>query len=102
MGSRKSNLWILGPDLNEPNEFAGTATFLGSGATLQIQHAAIFPNANEFPGVPSDNDFYRVVAQNTGTLDFQVYFRVISAALIPAGGQLNVTVLDAAGNVVAS
>ncbi len=63
-GSQPSpNLLILGPDNNEPNEFQANAAFVGSGSTLQIQHASIFPNFNEFPGMPSDNDYYRVVAQ---------------------------------------
>ena len=94
------NLLILGPDTNEPNENQGNSTFLGSGPTLQIQHASIFPNSAEFPGVPSDNDFYRVVAYSTGTLDFQVYFRLFSAALLPAGGNINLQVLDSTGAIV--
>ena len=28
--------------------------------------------------MPSDNDYYRVVAQTTGTLDFQVYFKLFT------------------------
>src|SRR5262249_29118569 len=75
-GPLNPNLLIMGPDTNEPNESLGTATFLGSGSTIQVQHAAIFPNTAEFPGVPADQDFYKVVAQVTGTLDFQVFFRV--------------------------
>ena len=71
------NLLIMGPDPNEPNQNTvpinvppapspaaiANATFLGSGSTLQVQNAAIFPNANEFPFVPADQDFYQVVAQ---------------------------------------
>ncbi len=94
------NLLILGPDGNEPNEFQANAAFLGSGANIQIQHAAIFPTSSEFPGVAADNDFYRLVADQTGTLDFQVYFKLFSAALLPGGGALNLQVLDAAGNIV--
>ena len=52
--------------------------------------------------MPADNDFYRVVAQTTGTLDFQVYFHLYRAALLPAGGNLNLTVLDGAGDVIAA
>ncbi len=44
------NLLVMGPDLNEPNDFQGTATFLGSGATLQVQNATIFPAGSEYPG----------------------------------------------------
>lgn len=96
----KPNLLILGPDLYEPNEFQDTAAFLGSGPNLQIQHASIFPNSSEHPGVPADLDFYRVVAEKTGTLDFQVYFRLFDPALLPGGGELGIQVLDAAGNVI--
>jgi len=95
-----TNLLVLGPDLNDPNGTQAGATFLGSGATIQIQNAAIFPNNAEFPGVPADNDFYRVVAQTTGTLDFQVYFRTFATTLLPAGGNLDIQVLDAAGNII--
>jgi len=42
-GSLNPNLLVIGPDLNEPNEQQGTATFLGSGSTIQVQHATIFP-----------------------------------------------------------
>ena len=89
LNAGQPNLLIMGPDLNEPNEYQANAAFVGSGATLQIQHASIFPNFKEFPGVPSDNDYYRVVAQTTGTLDFQVYFKLFDPALLPAGGNLN-------------
>ena len=53
------------------------------------------------PLVPADQDFYRVVAQTTGTLDFQVYFQLYDPTLLPAGGNLALEVLDAAGNVIA-
>jgi hypothetical protein len=99
-GSGNPNLLVMGPDLNEPNEQLGTATFLGSAPTIQIQHAAIFTKSGELPGVPADNDFYRVVALTTGIVDFQVFFRTFSPALLPAGGNLSLAVLDAAGNVI--
>jgi len=101
------NLLILGPDLNEPNQNPVNgnpfnATFLGSGPTINVQNAAIFPNNTEFPFVPADQDYYRVVAQNSGTLDFQVYFNLFDPALFPAGGNLNIQVLDVNGNVIAT
>ncbi len=39
----------MGPDLYEPNESIANAAFLGSGSTLQIQNASIFPNSNTNP-----------------------------------------------------
>src|SRR5262249_44216445 len=88
------NLLVMGPDLYDPNNEQGTSAFLGSGSTLQIQNASIFPNATEFPGVPAETDYYQVVAQTTGTLDFQVYFRTFNPALLPGGGQLNLQAFD--------
>ncbi len=101
------NLLILGPDLYEPNQnpvngSPFNAAFLGSGPTINVQNVAIFPNNAEFPFVPADQDYYRVVAQNTGTLDFQVYFNLYDSALFPAGGNLNIQVLDVNGNIIAT
>ena len=97
----EGNILVMGPDANEPNDFQSIATFLGSGATLQIQHASIFPNNAQFPGIPGDQDYYQVVAQSTGTLDFQVYFNLYTG-LLPAAGELDLQVLDAAGDVIAA
>ena len=105
------NLLVLGPDLNEPNQNnlapplpfdpQFNATFLGSGSTLNVQNAAIFPNANEFPFVPADLDYYQVVAQYTGTMDFESYFKLYDPLLFPAGGNLDVQAFDAAGDKIA-
>ncbi len=95
------NLLILGPDNYEQNEFLSTASFLGSGSTINVSNLAIFPNAFEHRFVVPDQDFFRVVAQNTGTLDFQVYFRMFAAAgagSLPGGGNLDLQAFDVAGN----
>jgi hypothetical protein len=94
------NLLVMGPDLNEPNDSQGTATFLGSGATLQVQNATIFPAGSEYPGAPADQDYYQVVAQTTGTLDFQVYFHLYTN-LLPGNGALNLQAFDVAGDLIA-
>jgi hypothetical protein len=94
------NLLVMGPDVYDPNFTEGTSAFIGSGSTLQIQNASIFPNSSEFPGVPANQDWYRVVAQTTGTLDFQVYFRAFNPALLPGGGILTAEVRDVNGNIV--
>ena len=93
-------LLILGPDQYEPNETRATAAYLGSGSVINVPHLAIFPDANEHRFVPADQDYFRVVTQKTGTLDFQVYFRMFATTLLPAGGDINIEVLDAAGNVI--
>ena len=93
------NLLIMGPDLNEPNEYRDNSAFLGSGSNLQVFNGEIFPNADEHIGVPEDHDYYRVVAEVNGTLDFQVYFDDLNA-LVPGDGDLDIEVLDAAGNSI--
>ncbi len=95
------NLLILGPDVYEQNEYVQTAAYIGSGEALNVTNLAIFPNATEHPGVPADQDYFRFVADTTGTMDFQVYFNVYADTLLPAGGNIDIEVLDVAGNVVA-
>ena len=96
------NLLIMGPDLNEPNEYRANATFLGSGAVLQELHASIFVPAGEFPLVPADQDFYRLVAEKTGVLDIRVFFNQYSSELLPGGGDLSIELRDATGDVMTS
>ena len=53
-----------------------------------------------------DTDFYRFVAETTGILDFQVYFRQVPALAstrpgLPNSGNLDINVLDASGNIIA-
>ncbi|NLY02819.1 MAG: DUF4394 domain-containing protein, partial [Rhodopirellula sp.] len=81
--------------------FRTTAAYIGSGSALNVTNLAIFPNATEHPFVPADNDFFRFVAQQTGTLDFQVYFQQFSSELLPAGGNLTIAVYDAQGDFIA-
>ncbi len=95
------NLLILGADNYEENQYRQTAAYLGAGESINVPNLAIFPNAAEHPGVPADQDYFRVVAETTGVLDFQVYFRTVDPALLPAGGQLNVAVLDSDGTRIA-
>jgi hypothetical protein len=91
------NLLIMGPDEYEQNNYLSSATFLGSGSTINVSNLTIFPNGNEYRFAPADTDWYRVVAQQTGTLDFQVYFRTFSSAMLPGGGDLDIQVYDANG-----
>ena len=95
-----ANLLILGPDNYEQNEYYQTAAYLGSGETLNVENLAIFPNIAEHPGVPADQDYFRVVAETTGMLDFQVYFNIYEG-LLPAGGNVNIEVCDASGDLIA-
>ena len=95
------NLLILGPDMYEQNEYVQTAAYIGSGDALNVENLAIFPNVDEHPGVPADQDYFRFVADTTGIMDFQVYFHVYDHGLLPAGGDIDIDVLDVAGNVIA-
>lgn len=101
-GNLNPNLLVIGPDLNEPNEQLGNAAFLGSAGTIQVSHATIFPPNPELPGTPPDNDYYRVLAQNAGPLTVKVFFRTFNPSLLPAGGSLNLEVLNASGTVLAT
>ncbi|MGD9723137.1 MAG: Ig-like domain-containing protein [Pirellulales bacterium] len=93
------NLLIIGPDNNEPNEFQGNATFLGSGPSISVT-GAIFPSSAEFPGVSSDIDFYRLVAHSTGILDLRLLFRTFAAGLLPGDGALALDIRDSLGDSI--
>ena len=92
-------LLVIGPDTSEPNEFRTNATHLGAGETVNLDNAAIFSN-NDHPGVPADTDFYQIVAESTGTIDVTAYFEMYAVGLLPGGGDLTLSVLDAAGNTI--
>ena len=97
----ENNLLIAGPDLYEQNQYRATAAFLGSGEVINVRNLVIFPNWGEHRFVPSDEDWFRVVAEQTGTLDFQVYFRMFDPNLLPAGGDIEIEVYDADGDLIA-
>ncbi|MGB7324210.1 MAG: dockerin type I domain-containing protein [Rubripirellula sp.] len=94
-------LLVMGPDTSEPNEYRTIATHLGAGDTINVDNLAVFPNFGEHPGAPADVDFFQVFAASTGTLDVTAFFETYNPALLPAGGQLGLNVLDASGNVIA-
>ncbi len=103
-------LVVFKHDPFESNDDRFTATYLGSGDTINVDPtidpgplANPFGDGQNFGG---DSDFYRVVAETTGTLDFQVYFRQVPALAsgrpgLPNDGNLDINVLDAAGNIIA-
>jgi hypothetical protein len=73
------------------NDTINLATHLGAGGGLNLD-PAIFP--------AGDVDTYQLVAQETGMLDFHVFFELNAA--LPDNGNLDVDVLDANGNLIAS
>ena len=89
----------------EFNNARSLATYLGANEAINVD-PTINPGLDVAFGFPADEDWYRVVAEKTGVLDFQVYFRQV--ATVPSGrpglpnaGNLDIAVTDAAGNVVA-
>ncbi|HWB14429.1 MAG TPA: DUF4214 domain-containing protein [Pirellulales bacterium] len=90
----------MGPDLYDPNGSLNNAAYLGSGATINATNLAIFPNAFEHRFLQAEQDWFRVVAQSTGTMDFQIYFNQY-AGFLPGNGELQIQVYDSAGNQIA-
>ncbi len=94
---------VFGADPNEPNDARTNATFIGSGANLNSDNLSIFSATTENvpPYAPiNDQDWYQFVASDTGTLDFQVYFEMYPAGLLPGNGDLNIQVLDSDGTLI--
>lgn len=95
-GDGTSRLVVFAPDPFEvngslDNDSRALATFMGSGATINLD-PTIAP--------AGDVDMYQFVAAETGTLDFQVYFE--ENVGLPGDGNLDIQVLDNAGNVIGS
>ena len=59
------------------------------------------PPAASFPAPRPTRTIYQVVAQTTGTLDFQVYFNALHR-VVARRRQLDLQVFDAAGDVIAA
>ncbi|MFN0016898.1 MAG: dockerin type I domain-containing protein [Pirellulaceae bacterium] len=98
-------------DPYEWNDNRLNATYLGSDETINvdpnIDPGPLTPGpGGAFQPLPGDVDYYRVVAEKTGTLDFQVYFTEIPSVGarpgLPSNGNLDIQVQDAAGNVIAA
>ncbi|MBI1314694.1 hypothetical protein GC176_25660, partial [bacterium] len=98
---------VLGVDTNEFNDTRVLATNLGANTTLS-SNATVEPSATTLLpfALPADNDFYRIVADSTGTLDITVLFDELSAVQsgrpgLPGNGNLDIQVLDIDGTVIA-
>ena len=102
-------LVVFKNDPFETNDDRFIATFLGGGATINVDPtidpgALVDPFGDGFD-LPGDRDFYRLVATKTGILDFQVYFREVGQLAsgrpgLPNDGNLDINVRDADGNVI--
>lgn len=95
-------LVVFKHDPFENNDSRFNATYLGSGHVLNLDPTIDpGPISNPFgdgQNLSGDRDFYRVVADTTGTMDFQVYFREIAG--LPNNGNLDINVRDANGNII--
>jgi Ca2+-binding RTX toxin-like protein len=93
---------------HDPFEFNNSqflATHLGANQAINVD-PTIDPGPDGPFGLPGDSDFYRVEAQVTGTLDFQVFFEEVptvpSGRLgLPGNGNLNIELFDRDGLPVA-
>ncbi|QDU91273.1 Hemolysin, chromosomal [Pirellulimonas nuda] len=104
-------LVVFKNDPFEANNTFANAPFLGAGPTINVD-PTIDPGGLVAPfPVPGDADFFQFVAQETGTLDFQLYFRPITDADVgvagdgrtglPGDGELTATFFDNDANPVA-
>jgi hypothetical protein len=97
-GLGNGRLFVFKHDPFEQNNDRTNATFLGSGASINID-PTIDPGFDALFGAPGDEDWYRVVAQHTGDLDFRVFFRqqgllANGRAGLPGDGNLEIAVYD--------
>ena len=95
-------LVVFKHDPFESNDSRFNATYLGSGHVLNLD-PTIDPGPVSDPfgdgqSLSGDRDFYRVVAETTGTMDFQIYFREVAG--LPNNGNLDIYVRDANGNII--
>lgn len=102
----KGKLVEVVPDPFEPNNTLSTATYLGAGATINVT-LSISPPGNVAFGIPGDEDWFRFVAQETGVIDFQVYFTQINVldnggTGLPGGGNIDIQIYDTFGNQIAT
>jgi Ca2+-binding RTX toxin-like protein len=101
-----NRLVVFKDDEHEHNNQRNNATHLGANQTINLS-ATIDPGPGAF-GFPADNDWYRVEAEVTGTIDFQVFFEQIPVGGVggvrsglPGNGNLNVMAFDASGDPIA-
>lgn len=112
-----ARLVVFTHDDLESNEDRFTATPLGANATLNIRptidpagvvdpfgDGVVDPFGDGFD-IPGDNDWYRIEAVQTGTLDLQVLFEEVAAIGtrpgLPGDGNLDIKVYDIDGTLIA-
>lgn len=96
---------VFKPDPFEFNNLRGLATHLGADGALNVD-PTIDPGSDAESGLPGDEDFYRVEALATGTLDLQVFFDEIPTVAsgrpgLPGNGNLDIELYDRDGTLIA-
>ncbi len=102
-------LFVFKHDPYEQNNSLHEATFLGANETTNVD-PTIDPGADPIGGpgfgLPGDEDWYRIVAEQNGTLDIQVYFDQYAGngtrAGLPSEGNLEIAVYDVDGLIGAA
>ncbi|MEX0818664.1 MAG: CHRD domain-containing protein, partial [Pirellulaceae bacterium] len=101
-----NRLVVFKDDEYEHNNDRNNATHLGANTTVNLD-PTIDPGPGAF-NLPADNDWYRVEALVSGTIDFQVFFEQINNVGgpgvrpgLPGNGNLNINVFDADGTAIA-
>ena len=99
----QGRLFIFKADPFEANDQLFSATFLGSGANINVD-PTIDPGPGDLSG-PGDQDWYRFVADSTGTLDVQIMFTSQGTlgngrTGLPGNGNLDLNAFDVAGNLI--
>ena len=95
-------------DDNENNDERINATHLGAGDTINVDpniDPGPFDAPDPFTDLPGDQDWYRLVVEQTGTLDIQVYFTMLGILDsgrpgLPGDGNLDVELYDADGTLI--
>ncbi len=99
-----SQVVVMRPDAFEFNDLRSAATHLGIGSA-PAGDVAIDSVADAGFGTSADHDFFRVQASSGGKMTFSVYFQTLGSlangrAGLPGNGNLEIEVLDAAGQHV--
>ncbi|QDS91756.1 Dockerin type I repeat protein [Roseimaritima multifibrata] len=98
-GTDGAGRWVVfKPDPFESNNTLPNATFLGAGATINVD-----PTIDG--SLALDRDFYQITAASTGVLDYRVYFETLPTLAngrggLPGNGELRARVYDSDGTLV--
>ncbi|MCA9248970.1 MAG: hypothetical protein KDA42_17715, partial [Planctomycetales bacterium] len=104
-----ARLIVFLPDPYEANDDRFVATHLGANETVNttqnISPGGVSNPFGDGQDIPGDEDWFRVIATATGTLDFSVFFEEValigSRPGLPGDGNLDIEVYDVDGTLIA-